>query len=282
MSAARDSIDMEPLRGVPRGAADASLSVNREAKAALSGANKSGFREDYANDFAYGTSVATCEPVIRLGFIRKVYGILAAQLALTVVICAAFMYITPLRLFVIKANGFLSVVSMIGTFGTLFALLAFKDSHPTNMQLLAAFTAFESFLVGSICAQYEQSGLGGLVLEALVITLAVFSGLTLYAFASKKDFSFMGGALYAALMGLLVASIVNLFIGFTGNKSPFLAMLISYGGALLFSLYILYDSTLTANQNEAKAKQRRALFLFPYTMFLTHFSYCNVVRVFLK
>ncbi|CAN8069339.1 unnamed protein product [Agarophyton chilense] len=244
MSVMRDSIDKESMREMPRSAADASRSVNRETKAALSMANKSGSREDYANDFAYGTSVATCEPIIRLGFIRKVYGILAAQLALTVLICAAFMYIKPLRMLAVNANGFLLIVSMIGTFGSLFALLAYKDSHPTNLQLLAAFTMFESFLVGSVCAQYQQSGLGGLVLEALVITLAVFSGITLYAFVSKKDFSFMGGALYAALIGLLVASFVNLFMGFTGNKSPFLAMLISYGGALLFSLYILYDTSM--------------------------------------
>lgn len=202
---------------------------------------------DYANDFSYGTSVATCEPNIRLGFIRKVYGILAVQLAITTAICTLFMLVTPLRNLAIAGYGVITIASTIGTFGTLLALMVYKDSHPVNMQLLAGFTVCESLLMAMVCARYAQSGLSVLVVEALVITLAIFSGITLYAFTSKKDFSFMGGALYAALMGLLIAMIVNMFLGFTGNKSPFMAMLISYGGSLLFSLYILYDSKLLFN-----------------------------------
>lgn len=82
------------------------------------------------------------------------------------------------------------------------------------------------------------------MLEALVITLAIFSGITLYAFVSKKDFSFMGGALFAGLVALIGCSFINLLLGVTGNKSPALAFLISWGGSVLFSLYILYDSRL--------------------------------------
>lgn len=196
------------------------------------------------SDFAYGTSVATCSASVRLGFIRKVYGILAAQLALTTVICAMFMFVPPLRHFAVTASGLLFIVSMVGTLGTLFALIAKKDSHPLNMQLLAGFTVFESLLVGSICAVYAASGLSYLVLEALVITLAIFGGITAYAFISKRDFSFLGGALYAGLLALIACSIINLLLGVTGNKSPALAFLISWGGSVLFSFYILYDSTL--------------------------------------
>lgn len=198
---------------------------------------------DSENDFAYGTSVATCSAAVRLGFIRKVYGILAAQLALTIVVCAMFMFVPPLRHFAIAASGLLVIVSMIGTLGTLFTLIAKKDSYPLNMYLLTAFTLFESFLVGSVCAVYAASGLSYLVLEALVITFAIFGGITAYAFISKRDFSFLGGALFAGLIALFSCSFINLIIGVTGNKSPALAFLISWGGSVLFSLYILYDST---------------------------------------
>lgn len=194
------------------------------------------------DDFAYGTSVATCSPVVRLGFIRKVYGILAAQLLLTTIVCAAFMFVPPLRRLATSASGVIQVVSFVGTLGTLFALIAQKDNHPLNLQLLTAFTLFESFLVGSICAIYAASGLSFLVLEALVITFSIFAGITLYAFVSKRDFSFMGGALFAALLALIACSFFNFVLGVTGNKSPFLAFLISWGGSVLFSLYILYDS----------------------------------------
>lgn len=201
---------------------------------------------DYENDFYYGTSVATSAPLVRLGFLRKVYSILALQLLLTSFISASFMFITPLRHAVLAASGVLFIISLVATFGSLFALIAKKDSYPANMQLLTVFTAAESLLIGSVCANYAQSGLSYLVLEALVITLAIFSGITLYAFVSKKDFSFMGGALFAGLLALIGCSFINLLLGVTGNKSPALAFLISWGGSVLFSLYILYDSRFDA------------------------------------
>lgn len=200
---------------------------------------------DVPDDFSYGTSVATCSASVRLGFIRKVYGILAAQLALTTFICAMFMFVPPLRQFAIASAGLLTIVGFIGTLGTILALVVKKDEYPLNMQLLAAFTVCESLLVGSVCAQYAASGLSSLVLEALIVTLAIFGGITLYAFTSKKDFSFMGGALYACLLALIACSFINFIIGVTGNKSPALAFLISWGGSVLFSLYILYDSKYT-------------------------------------
>lgn len=200
---------------------------------------------DIESGYSQATSVATASPLVRLAFLRKVYTILAFQLLITSAISGLFMFIAPLRHFVLAASGVLLIVSMIATFGSLFALMAKKDSYPLNMHLLGVFTVAESMLVGSVCAQYAQSGLSYLVLEALVITLAIFSGITLYAFVSKKDFSFMGGALFAALLALIGCSFINLILGVTGNKSPALAFLISWGGSVLFSLYILYDSTLT-------------------------------------
>jgi protein lifeguard len=203
-------------------------------------------RKTYASTDVEGgyRDVATCAPEVRLGFLRKVFGILGAQLGLTVLICAFFMLVTPVRNVVLAANGVLSMLSILATFGTLFGLMACKDSFPLNMHLLAAFTVAESVMVGTLCAQYAAAGLGYLVLEALVITLAIFSGLTAYCIVSKKDFSFMGGALSAALFALIGASFINLIVGFTGGKSAGLAFLVSWGGAVLFSLYILYDVSM--------------------------------------
>lgn len=193
-------------------------------------------------DMNYGTSVATCSASVRLGFIRKVYGILAVQLAITTVLCAMFMYIPPLRSAIIAGGAGLQILLMIASIVTIIGLIMNKDSHPQNMYWLLSFTVIESLAVGYICAVYQASGLGGLVLEALALTLTIFACLTAYCFISKKDFSFMGGALFAGLIVLLGASIINVFLGFTGHSSYVFAMLVACGGALLFSLYILYDS----------------------------------------
>lgn len=76
------------------------------------------------------------------------------------------------------------------------------------------------------------------VVQALVITVGVFVGLTLFTFQTKLDFSGLGPFLFAGLMGLITAGLVNIFIPF--GQSFDLA--IACGGVLIFSGYILYDT----------------------------------------
>lgn len=49
-------------------------------------------KESIVDDFMYGNNVANSHVTIRLGFIRKVYGILAVQLAFTTVVSFLIMY----------------------------------------------------------------------------------------------------------------------------------------------------------------------------------------------
>lgn len=194
-------------------------------------------------DLLYGTTVATSGASVKADFIKKVYGILAAQLALTTAICAGFMYIAPVRNVVLAMGGGFQLVMMVLTIGSIFGLMANKNSSPANMYWLTGFTVLESFMVGTICAHYQAKGLGVLVLEALVLTLGIFVVLTAYTVFSKRDFSFMGGALFVALWVLIGASVINLIFGVVGgSRSPFFSMLIACGGALIFSLYIIYDT----------------------------------------
>merc|ERR1712159_986281 len=56
---------------------------------------------------------------------------------------------------------------------------------------------------------YQASGQGIIVLQALLLTAAVFLSLTTYVHVTKKDFSWMGGALFAGLMILIVWSFMS-------------------------------------------------------------------------
>merc|ERR550519_1264995 len=78
------------------------------------------------------------------------------------------------------------------------------------------------------------------ILIAVGITAGVTLGLTLFAFQTKIDFTACGGMLCALLMILMVAGII---LSFTGLSK---AAMIGYGsaGALIFSLYIIYDTQL--------------------------------------
>ena len=87
---------------------------------------------------------------------------------------------------------------------------------------------------------YYQSGMGLVVLQALVLTAAVFVSLTTYVLVTKKDFSFLGGGLFAGLIILIVWSLLNSLFDFGLGGRMFFSLM----GALLFVGYILYDTSL--------------------------------------
>ncbi|GJQ09189.1 hypothetical protein GpartN1_g980.t1 [Galdieria partita] len=202
---------------------------------------------DYGQDFEYGTSVATSMHMIRLGFIRKVYGILSLQLGFTVFLSSLFMLNENLTVAVLK-NPWLLWVGLLATVGALFALVFYKNQYPTNMYLLGLFTFGESFMVATVCALFRSAGLGVVVFEAFLLTALVFTSLTAYCFYSKKDFSFLGGFLWAGLLCLFGAAMINMLLGWTGNFSPGFSFLISVVGSLLFCGYILFDTSLLINR----------------------------------
>ena len=125
---------------------------------------------------------------------------------------------------------------MFGSFGVLFALMAFKNQHPLNAQLLFVWTLMEAYTVGVVCASYTAAGQGRIVVEALVLTAAIFASLTLYTVYSKRDWSFMAAGLSSGLLLLIFWGLFSLFF-------PALAGgIYSLFGALLFSGYFIFDT----------------------------------------
>jgi FtsH-binding integral membrane protein len=80
------------------------------------------------------------------------------------------------------------------------------------------------------------------VIQALVLTAAVFVALTLFTMQSKIDFSFLGAALFAALWILIIWGFINAIFGY---RPSFVYSLL---GAIIFSLYIVYDTWLITNK----------------------------------
>lgn len=174
----------------------------------------------------------------RAGFVRKVYGILAAQMTMTCLTCACAMLIPPVRAAFV---GFMHIpyaqlLIFAPAICVLCALKAKKDQHPTNYYLLWTFTALMSVSIAGICAIYQQAGLGNIVLQAFAMTAACFVGLTAYAMKSGKDFQWMGGMLSMGLMGMLMFGFLGWLFGFHGG------ILYSLFGVVLFCGFILYDT----------------------------------------
>ncbi|KAJ8681584.1 hypothetical protein QAD02_017376 [Eretmocerus hayati] len=186
------------------------------------------------NDFAFRNNVHNAPIKIRMAFIRKVYGILSIQLLMTVVIGALFFNYKPVKLYVVEA-GWPLMTAVFATFILLIALHVKRREHPTNLILLACFTIVQAFTLGIVVSFFDAS----LVLEALFITLTVVIALTAFTFQTKRDFSAMSAGLFSMLCVLIVGGLLQIFI-----QNPLMELLLGVGGALLFSLFIIYDTQL--------------------------------------
>ena len=75
------------------------------------------------------------------------------------------------------------------------------------------------------------------IAQTFLITAIAFAGLSLYGYVTKRDLSAMGAFLVMGLIGLIVASILNIFIGSSG-----LAFAISVIGVLIFAGLTAWDT----------------------------------------
>lgn len=125
-------------------------------------------------------------------------------------------------------------VPLFGTLINLGLLYWKRHSHPLNLVLLSTFTVMEAFTLGVVTAFFDNI----IVLQALLITLGVFLGLTLFTFQSKYDFSGLAPWLFGGLVALLMTGMVGIFIPFSSTMDIIFAI----GGCLIFSGYIVYDT----------------------------------------
>lgn len=87
---------------------------------------------------------------------------------------------------------------------------------------------------------YYISSIGSeMVLISVGITTAIFGSIALYSSKSKRDFSFLGGTLFAGLIALILIGIVGLFL-----RSDVYHLAMSWLGILIFSGYVLYDVSI--------------------------------------
>jgi FtsH-binding integral membrane protein len=174
---------------------------------------------------------------LRNAFIRRVYGILSAQLILTVAICCFCALYQPMTETVLGYPRTFMYGSMIPSLVLIIALHFMKNSHPWNVVLLGLFTVCESLMIGVLAAAYKTAGMTDVLLSAAGLTLGIFLCLTAFVFISKKDFSFMGGFLFAGLFIMIGWGLLNLIFGWRVH------FLYSACGALLFVGFILYDTS---------------------------------------
>jgi FtsH-binding integral membrane protein len=182
------------------------------------------------------------DKAVRLGFIRKVYSLLCAQLTLTMAFIGIF-FIPAVSGFA-RENTWLLYTAMAFSFVMLITLAcvpSIRRKSPHNMIFLGLFTVCEGWLVGAICSTYQVTE----VLIAVGVTAGVVLALTVFAMQTKIDFTAWGGALLAVLVVFVLVGLVAAFFPQTRTVRLVYASV----GAIIFSLYIVFDTQMMMGGN---------------------------------
>ena len=133
------------------------------------------------------------------------------------------------------APNLLGMIAMFAPLGLalFFGMRIHKMSVATAQAVFWVFAAVMGVSLASILLQYT----GASVARVFFISAASFGGLSLYGYTTKRSLSGFGSFLIMGLIGLLVASIVNIFLA-----SSALQFAISVIGVLVFAGLTAYDT----------------------------------------
>jgi uncharacterized protein len=112
-----------------------------------------------------------------------------------------------------------------------------RKKKAISYAFLYAFTFISGMTMYPVIAHYIAVSGANVVINALGATTVVFAGLAIYATKTKRDLSFLGGMLMAALLALIAVSIFNWIWPLSSTGM----MAYSFIGILVFSGYVLFD-----------------------------------------
>ncbi|MFT2704171.1 Bax inhibitor-1/YccA family protein [Helicobacter pylori] len=165
-----------------------------------------------------------------VGFVKTTYKFFAGSLLLATI--GALLGLMNFQA-VVQYKWVFFIAEIVALFGLMFS----KSKPGLNLFMLFAFTSLSGVtlvpLLGMVIA---KAGLGA-IWQALGMTTIVFGLMSVYALKTKNDLANMGKMLFIALIVVVVCSLINLFLG-----SPMFQVVIAGASAILFSLYIAYDT----------------------------------------
>ena len=130
-------------------------------------------------------------------------------------------------------------------------------SKDTLTKFYYIFTAVMGISLSTIFAVYTAYS----IVQVFFVTAATFAGASLYGYTTKKDLTSFGSFLVVGLIGIIIASIVNLFLQSTGMQ-----FVISILGVLIFTGLTAWDTqnakTMYLQYQDSKMGIRFALSLY--------------------
>jgi uncharacterized protein len=200
--------------------------------------NMADFR-NYPNRTAGVQSGAMIDEGLR-AYMIKVYNLMALGLVITGVAAylAFSLAVADGQLTAFGAAIYTSPLKWVVIFAPL-AMVFFLSFRINSMSVSAAQITFWIYaaLVGLSLSSLFLIYTGQSVVQTFFVTAAAFGGLSLYGYTTKRDLSAFGSFLIMGLFGLIIASIVNIFLA-----SSAMQFAISAIGVLVFAGLTAYDT----------------------------------------
>lgn len=172
--------------------------------------------------------------LVQSGFITKVYAWMSMALmitALTAVYVASSQELTR----AILGNRIAFLVLIFGELGLVMFLSAALDrmSAMTATLLFIAYSVLNGLTLSVIFLVYTASSIG----TTFFVTAGTFGVMSIYGYTTKRDLTSWGNLLFMALIGFIIASVVNLFL-----QSETVYWVCTYMGILVFVGLTAYDT----------------------------------------
>lgn len=167
-------------------------------------------------------------------FIRSVYNWMGIGLALTGFV-AYYVANSEAMLRIIFGNQLVFFGLIIGELGLVFYLSSrvHKIEASTATALFVLYAALNGATLSAVFLAYTSSS----ITSTFFICAATFGACSIYGMTTKRDLTSLGGFMTMGLIGIIIASVVNMFVRSTG-----MSMIISYIGVLVFVGLTAYDT----------------------------------------
>jgi len=185
------------------------------------------------------TVIKTRAETLVSDYVRSVYNWMGIGLALTGFV-AYYVSTNESLLRLVFGNPLLLMVLIVAELGLVFAIAGMVNrmSAGTATALFVIYSGLNGVTLSSIFLIYVQTS----IVSTFFICAATFIACSIYGWTTKKDLTSLGGFMMMGLIGIVIASLVNLFI-----QSSSVSAIISYIGVLVFVGLTAYDTQKIKN-----------------------------------
>jgi FtsH-binding integral membrane protein len=172
-------------------------------------------------------------------YVRSVYNWMCIGLALTGFIAFYVSTNESIRQLVF-GNRIIFFVIILAELALVFSIVGMvnKMSAGTATGLFVLYSALNGVTLSFIFLAYTRSS----IYSTFFICAATFLACSIYGWTTKRDLTSLGGFLMMGLIGIIIASLVNIFI-----RSSAMSMVVSYIGVIVFVGLTAYDTQKLKN-----------------------------------